>query len=214
MHHPFIDRLVAPRGLHLGIALVATVLLWPDAALAQSTIRQPGNRPQYRFEAEPHLLLGVFDPPGFGSGTGFGAGFRGSIEIVPDGFIGSINDSVAIGFGADWVHYEGNDGDARGVCTRYATGPAGVPICVEVDDDGAASDHFFFPVVLQWNFWLARKWSVFGEPGLALHWDDRDDLGIAPFVIWGGGRFHFNDSITLTLRVGYPTFSLGASFLL
>src|SRR5690606_3872287 len=114
MHHPFIDRLVAPRGLHLGIALVATVLLWPDAALAQSTIRQPGNRPQYRFEAEPHLLLGVFDPPGFGSGTGFGAGFRGSIEIVPDGFIGSINDSVAIGFGADWVHYEGNDGDARG----------------------------------------------------------------------------------------------------
>jgi hypothetical protein len=28
-----------------------------------------------------------------------------------------------------------------------------------------------------------------------------------------GGRYQFNDRIALTLRVGYPTFSLGTSFL-
>ena len=28
-----------------------------------------------------------------------------------------------------------------------------------------------------------------------------------------GGRFHFNDSVALTMRLGYPAFSLGVSFL-
>ena len=37
-------------------------------------------------------------------------------------------------------------------------------------------------------------------------------------VVWpafyAGARFHFTDRITLTMRVGYPDFSLGVSFLL
>jgi hypothetical protein len=32
-------------------------------------------------------------------------------------------------------------------------------------------------------------------------------------VFNAGGRFHFNDSLALTMRVGYPSFSLGVSFL-
>ena len=51
------------------------------AARAQSTIKQPGQRPHYYFEAEPHLLAGLFDPPGFGDDTGLGVGFRGSIDM-------------------------------------------------------------------------------------------------------------------------------------
>jgi hypothetical protein len=29
-----------------------------------------------------------------------------------------------------------------------------------------------------------------------------------------GGRFHFNDNVALTLRVGYPAISVGVSFFL
>jgi hypothetical protein len=32
--------------------------------------------------------------------------------------------------------------------------------------------------------------------------------------LWVGGRFHFNDKISLTMRIGYPDFSFGVSFFL
>jgi hypothetical protein len=74
-----------------------------------------------------------------------------------------------------------------------------------------SKDHFRIPVVMQWNFWLSRNWSVFGEPGGLM------DFGKKPKphpAIWAGARYHFTDRITLTLRVGHPTFSVGVSFLL
>ena len=181
------------------------------AAHAQSTIKQPGERPHYSFEAEPHLVAGLFDPPGFGGGTGLGAGFRGTIELVPNGFISKINNSVGIGFGLDYLRYDGWQG-ARGACQRFVTGPSGVPICVQA----TSIDHvnyFYIPVVMQWNFWLHRNWSVFGEPGVALYLQD-GQLEFTPFVLYLGGRYHITDRVTLTMRIGYPSFSLGASFLL
>jgi hypothetical protein len=33
-------------------------------------------------------------------------------------------------------------------------------------------------------------------------------------AIYAGGRFHFTEHITLTMRVGHPTASVGVSFLL
>lgn len=183
-----------------------------SGALAQSTIKQPGARQAYYFEAEPHLLAGLFDPPGFGGGTGWGLGFRGSVEIVKNGFIPKLNNSVGIGFGFDWLRYDGWNGP-RGYCERRISGPAGVPICVEAPATGGNVDYFFVPVVMQWNFWLHRQWSVFGEPGLALYVEE-GDVELTPFVLYAGGRFHFTDRIALTLRLGYPTFSLGVSFLL
>ena len=154
-------------------SLVAAGVLfgWPSVASADtSTIKIPGAHPDYIFEAEPHVLVAPFDK--FAPGVGF----RGSIELVDNGFISSINNTVAIGFGADW-----------------------------------AKDHFRIPVVMQWNFWLSRNWSVFGEPGGLI------DIGkkVKPHpAIYAGGRFHFSDTITLTMRVGHPTASVGVSFLL
>jgi hypothetical protein len=72
-------------------------------------------------------------------------------------------------------------------------------------------DHFRVPVVMQWNFWLSRNWSVFGEPGGLI------DFGKKPKphpAFYAGGRFHFTERITLTMRVGHPTASVGVSFLL
>jgi hypothetical protein len=52
---------------------------------------------------------------------------------------------------------------------------------------------------------------VFGEPGGLI------DFGKKPKphpAIYAGGRFHFTERITLTMRVGHPTASVGVSFLL
>jgi hypothetical protein len=136
-----------------------------------STIKQPGARADYLFEAEPHAIVAPFD--GFGPGVGF----RGTFEIVDNGFIRRLNNSVGIGFGVDWTQ-----------------------------------NHFRLPVVMQWNFWLSRNWSVFGEPGGLLDFHRNRVLPRPAF--YAGGRYHFTDTITLTMRVGHPTASVGVSFLL
>ena len=77
--------------------------------------------------------------------------------------------------------------------------------------DIATSGHVLVPIVMQWNFWLSTHWSVFGEPGIALGSGER---GVVWPSFYAGGRFHFTDRIALTMRVGYPDFSIGVSFLL
>jgi hypothetical protein len=66
------------------------------------------------------------------------------------------------------------------------------------------------PVVMQWNFWLASRWSVFGEPGFGI---GSDKGGIYP-IFSAGGRYHFTERIALTLRLGYPSIDIGVSFFL
>ena len=189
---------------------LATLALASHAASAQSTIRSHGGRPSYGAEVEPHLLVTPFSPPGIGSGEGFGIGARGTFEILSQGFIPSINDSVGVGVGLDWIHYDDSDVDNSGVCRRTEQAPNGIPVCVEVAGD---TDYLWIPVVMQWNFWLHKRWSVFGEPGLALRLDDMDEFGVSPFVFFAGGRYHVTDTFTLTMRLGYPAFSFGGSFL-
>ncbi len=75
-------------------------------------------------------------------------------------------------------------------------------------------DNTWIPVVLQWNFWLSQHWSVFGEPGLAFRFADHGDANRADFTIYAGGRLRLSDRVTLTMRVGYPAFTAGFSFLL
>ena len=96
---------------------------------------------------------------------------------------------------------------------------------------------FWVPVVIQWNFFLSTHWSVFGEPGLALHYSSWGDgcvsgnyvdvgggtryydcgnapsrLGVDPFVLFVGGRYHFTEQVALTMRIGWPYASVGVSF--
>jgi len=78
-------------------------------------------------------------------------------------------------------------------------------------------DNIWVPVVMQWNFWLSEHWSVFGEPGFAFKFanhGDHDHETKADFTIYGGGRLRLSDRVTLTMRVGYPAFTAGFSFLL
>src|SRR6185503_5679212 len=111
---------------------------------------------------EPHLLLGWRD---FRDGPG--VGFRGTIPIVQNGFVSSINDSVGIGFGFD--------ADPIGKGNHFA-----VPVVMQwnfwlstlwsvVGEPGAA--------------------IVFGQ--------GRGDAAPIVPVIYAGGRLHFSEAIAL-----------------
>jgi hypothetical protein len=162
--------------------LAASVLFFVTGAARadEAIIKAPGDHPDYRFEAEPHGLIGFGGP--FEKGrSDFGAGFRGTLILVDNGFIKSINNSVGIGFGGD-VFF--------------------------------GSKVLYVPVVMQWNFWLSTRWSVFGEPGVGIAANPEKGRDAIGPVINAGGRFHFTDKIALTMRVGYPSFSIGVSFFL
>lgn len=83
---------------------------------------------------------------------------------------------------------------------------------------GVGADAFFghgngvlVPVVMQWNFWVASRWVVFGEPGLFFGSGTHRPIDPALFA---GARYHFTDRIALTMRAGYPALSVGVSFYL
>ncbi len=184
-----------PQGiLSLTLLIAAAVTAVSGSARADRVIiDEPSVHPHYIFEAEPHILVGAFAPPGPADGQGFGLGFRGTVEVVDNGFINSINNTVGIGVGADYVGYSWDDCDADG-CTDEATA------------------YLWFPVVMQWNFWVSEEWSVFGEPGVALRMDD-DGVAFDPAQMFLGGRWHFSEYAALTMRVGYPTLTVGSSFI-
>lgn len=188
-----------PTAQFLRAALAPIVLILLGMAVPRNAhaddllIDRPSVHPQYNFEAEPHVLLGVLPPPGPADGNGFGLGFRGTFEIVDNGFVNTINNTVGIGVGVDYIGYSWDHCEA-GRCTDEATG------------------YLWFPIVMQWNFWLSREWSVFGEPGVGIRVDD-EDISLDPAQFFVGGRWHFSQYVALTARLGYPTFSVGASFI-
>jgi hypothetical protein len=203
----------------LGVAAVLT----PIAARADDTIRHPGEHAHYSVEIEPHVIASWADE---WDGTGFGLGGRVSINLTHDGFVRTINNSVAIGLGLDWVHYSGTGCfyDPRYPNDCYGYGYY------------ASADFFQIPVVGQWNFYVAQRWSVFGELGIYFYHGlygapsypcngpglpacgyytnfHGADSGIGP-ALWLGGRYHLSDTMALTLRLGFPDIlTLGVSFL-
>lgn len=197
-------------------ALVGALVTQGGAALADDTIAHPGDHPQYAVELEPHAVWG-WTHYNYAPSDGFGLGARFSIPLVSNGFVSSINDNVAIGLGLDWLHYSG------GGCYDYNyKPPKGYPPCYGVGD----ANYIFLPVVMQWNFFVAQKWSVFGEPGLVIYHGWFDYCAEAPagfgcanpsatgvdFAFFVGGRYHFNEHVSLAMRIGYPDFSIGLSF--
>ncbi len=191
------------------LVLAAALLSLARPAAADTlTIKRDGDHPRYFFEAEPHLLIAALNPPGPAHDVGLGVGFRGTIQLLDRGFIKHINDSVGIGIGFDWLHYA--HGEFH--CTKTILGgPNNQPQCYS--HTYSSVSYFYIPVVMQWNFWLSRNWSVFGEPGAAFRIVSPGTNHFDP-VVDVGGRWHFADTVTLTLRAGYPDFSVGLSFLL
>lgn len=207
-----------------GFAVFTSALLSSAAAAAQ-TIKQPGAHPHYSLDLEPHLVVMWDRGPAQHyqyDDDGFGLGLRATIPLFHNGPIPKINNNMGIGFGLDFVHF-GYDTDEY--CALY-----GGPWCNGPRDYSA--NVFWFPVVMQWNFFVHPRIAVFGEVGMALsvtsyHLSvpcnpnpnmlcDASDTDVDPFepIFSAGGRFMLSDAIGLTVRLGYPQVTFGASFLL
>lgn len=195
---------------------IALLAVLPRSASAQSIIKNNAASPDFSVELEPHAILTPFAPPGASADGGLGAGILVGINIAPRGFIPSIADSVSIGIGVDWVHYFGGSA-VSGECAEWV-GSGDEAICVRVRGGGSGGNYFYLPGVMQWNFYLTRAWSVFGEPGFAMYmgnssFDSSFRFSITP-VFNAGGRWHFSKNAHLVLRAGYPYTSVGLSFYL
>jgi len=176
------------------VAALAAVTIPSVAAARDETIREPGEHPDYHFDIEPHGVLGL-DFYGDG-GLGLGGGIRISMPVCKNCFIPKINNNVAVTFGADFAFF---------------------PF---FDNPGYAPWYLYLPVAMQWNFFVAKKWSVAAEPGI-VPWFGLYDYGACNgchnWAIWPSlsfvGRYHFNDRVALTMRVGIPEFfNIGVSF--
>ena len=188
------------------ISVIAT-LAFSTQAWAQ--IERPGAHPAYSVELEPHALLQWDVDPW--NDEGFGLGLRVSIPVVDNGPVTTINNSLALGFGLDTA-FSGDD--------RCRWRPS-------VYYDECDAFNILFPVVAQWNFFFTDVVSAFVELGLAIqyeHWDaencagstcvEYDDDDIDPeLMFFLGARFIVSKSIAIPIRIGWPYFAVGPSFL-
>ena len=180
----------------VGSSVLAVVALLASAEEAQAAlvIKNPNDHPQYRVELEPHgnLVLWRRYYSSRYRGRSFhgvgdpevGAGFRASIELADPAFIPKLNNTVAISFGLDVTNCQ--------YCYKDFS--------------------LFLPVTMQWNFFLTDKWSVFADLGLMPRTDGFFRYAYFDFMAEVGGRYHFNDDVALTMRIGDPFISVGASF--
>lgn len=200
--------------------VVLGILAVPALASAQSEIKQPGNHANYSAELEPHLVVQWNDYAPCGTDA-FGPGFRATIPFLQNGPIPKINNNMGIGFGLDWAHSGISNNCAAYYYNNVYYG------------NGFTADIFTIPVVVQWNFFLTRSISVFGEGGLTITHTRYDqgyynngcnavngfcrttfsDTGVDP-TFAAGGRFMVSDSIGFLLRLGFPYVSAGVSILL
>lgn len=174
------------------IALLAPTIFLPTIAHAEESIfKKPGEHPDAFAELDVHGAVAYAGGPlliGRYGLIGFGPGVRANLRVLKNGFLPDINNSIAISFGADLIFDTDND-------VRLVT-----------------------PVAMQWNFWLTQHWSVFGEPGFVISFPMSTPRGAEPVYLSPalavGGRYNFNDHITFTVRLGYPTSTIGATFFL
>ena len=206
----------------LKIASLAAALLplaVSGVANAQSIVKQPGNHAQYTVEIEPHLAFQWADR--IGSADGFGPGARVNIPFMHNGPISTINNNMGITFGLDLTFGDGGPGWCYG---RYDRN-------LWLNGESCSVTELWLPVAMQWNFYLTKVISVFGEPGFALahrrwsyNWycngnagaycEQRYTTNDLEFIMAAGGRFMFTDSIGATVRIGFPMVTAGINFLL
>jgi hypothetical protein len=179
-------------GTAAACAFIAALAL-PSAARAEEMVVR--ERVVYPVEIEPHFSFGAENV--YGS-AGVGGGLRVSIPFAA-GHIGRIPDNIGITFGGDLLHYDN---------------------CITNSDCGA--NYLMLPVAAQWNVLVARRFSLLFEGGAYFYkgWigvcspgcDAPHDLGVLP-TLAVGGRIHIGENAALLFRIGYPTVTVGVSFL-
>ncbi|NOZ86692.1 MAG: hypothetical protein GXP49_10555 [Deltaproteobacteria bacterium] len=125
---------------------------------------------------------------------GFGAGARYTMNLVGNGFVPSINNSVGLSMGADIMAHP-----------AYA--------CHGWDFS------LSLPVTMEWAFYLTRAWTVFAEIGTTVWIRPLGECGGVInkyFDIWfifgPGARWNITDNSFMVFRLTYPYFSIGYGF--
>jgi hypothetical protein len=195
----------APFSSLLLAGLSLTAIAWAPTARADVVLRaeapQPPNESTavYPVEIEPHLAFG---PENVYGASGYGAGVRFGVPVA-FGHLGSVPQNLAVGIGLDLLHYDN---------CYFGT------IC--------GANYLLVPAAAQWNLFVTQPVSVFAEGGAYLYkgWFTGcgpgdgpgcvppSDFGLLPTIALGG-RFRLGPSAALTLRIGYPTTTLGVSFM-
>jgi hypothetical protein len=154
---------------------------------------------RYPLEVDVHGSFGADNVYG---DTGLGAGLRISLPLVA-GWLGrNVSDNLAISFGADVLNYQN---------------------CYYANQCGAT--YLVLPVAAQWNVFFARRVSVFGEGGVFLYrgfyegcgpgsgdCNTPANFGVLPTLALGV-RVRIARDVALLARLGYPTSTIGVSFL-
>lgn len=193
-----------------GTAIASLCLGMTATARAETVIRHPGQHTPYGFELEPHLVFDWLDDSHW-VGDGIGPGLHMAVPFMHQGPISSINNNMALKFGLD-ITFGGRCYWGSRYRERY-------------DCD---STSFMLPVALQWNFYITDIITTFGEVGLAIRhsrWpysfncnangtcQATDSDTYALFYSAVGAKFMFGRSVGLTVRMGYPHVTIGASIL-
>ena len=159
--------------------------------------------PSYAAEIEPHFVVAGLDK--FSAGVGLGLNI--TIPIWQHSPFSRIDDDISFGLGLDWVRY-----------AAYV--PTGL-------DSGrkVTTQAIYVPVFVQWNIWAGARAAFFLEPTLLYRFASYSDTcGAGSSVPCAdktrllptgsiGLRFRISDRIAGTMRVGWPMFTLGASWL-
>lgn len=185
----------------LAAAMSISVFSVPGVANAETFRRRSTEgaaAAAYPLELDAHFAFG---PQNVYGNAGVGGGLRLSVPLV-DGSLGSVPQNLALSVGGDLLHYE----------NCYFSRRCG-------------ANYLMVPVAAQWNLFVARRVSLFGEGGVFVYKGFFDgcapgeagcsapsDFGILPTLAIGG-RVHIGDNAALVARLGYPTITLGVSFL-
>jgi hypothetical protein len=186
------------RCLTGGLALAALFAASSASAQGEAPVRRGDDPSFYPLEIEPHFSFGAENVYG---ATGIGAGLRVSVPVVW-GHLGYVPENLAISFGGDILHYDN---------------------CYFGSDCGA--NYLMLPIAAQWNVYVARRVSLFGEAGIFVYkgffnecgpdtpgCSPPSDFGVLP-TLAVGARIHLGDNASFTARLGYPTMTLGVSFM-
>ena len=159
-------------------------------------IDDPERHPDFLVELDPHANLVLWQRPihrrfvFIDETTGFveaGFGFRATFELL-DPLVPTINNTLGVTVGAE------------------------VTSCSSFCSD---SIQWFIPVAAQWNFFLTDQWSAYVNLGGAIRTTDLFRNTFADLFAELGARYHFNETIALNMRTGYPfAISVGPSFFL
>ena len=181
-------------------------------------IGHPGGHPHYGVELEPHLVLQWAEEPVWND-EGIGLGLRASIPVIQDGPVRTINNSLAIGFGLDWAHFDNSCLRARSTADPpelarllrqrlLAPGRGAVELLLQQPDQRVPRARPGHPPLA---LWTARRCARTAKLPVCDSGGSDTDV---EFVLWLGVRFHLSRSFAMTLRLGTPSLLLGASFFL